>query len=238
MTFSTDTIHPFLLANEVLDQRIWKRPLTVEDCPLSILLLGFFRFYHSEFNSRFVAVSIRLGRDADMLKTGYTGANGLFRFSIEDPFETYSSRKQRSHDLGSHANSNGQNRITECLKVSYDRMNSVFANDKDSESSTTVINKLFKIDDEIQNGSDDKDDGKEQARTPKKKSKKEAKKKKKQQQTPNNNDQNGGKQNQNIGEVENKPENDLKHASSKKGNRRRQGKKNKKKNDGSQSITE
>jgi len=135
-----------------------------------------------------------------MLKTGYKGSSGLFRFCIEDPFETFSSKKRRPHDLGNHANSNGQKRIIECLKVSYDRLNTAFINnDEEPEFPISAINKVFKIGDQqdseqnSRNGTVDNDND---TKTPKKNKKKEtrASKKKKKQQSQNGDENSGGRQ--------------------------------------------
>ena len=91
----------------VKQQQQWVATEKAQNLPLSALFYGFLKFYSQYFPLCSTVVSIRT---SDILpKTVFARSARLWRFCIEDPFETFESC--RPHDLGMHISEIGQSCI-------------------------------------------------------------------------------------------------------------------------------
>ena len=125
----------FLSASEVLSAGIWQSPNS--NITLSTLLFGFFSFYHIQYNSNLFTVSIRLGREGDLIKGCFCDSSRIDRMSIEDPFETCST--DMKHDLGTPMGDTGQIKISKTLKVAFEELSRVFYENRDLEECVRKI---------------------------------------------------------------------------------------------------
>mmetsp|Transcript_14205 Transcript_14205/g.21518 ORF Transcript_14205/g.21518 Transcript_14205/m.21518 type:complete len:353 (-) Transcript_14205:133-1191(-) len=114
----------FLTCAKVQQVGIWKMPERFAETNMSVLLAGFFTFYARIFPRHSTAVSIRLGKCV-LQKSVFKSAR-LWRFCIEDPFETHYS--YCPHDLGTPMNEYGQTRVTRALRDAADQMDRMFIN--------------------------------------------------------------------------------------------------------------
>jgi len=113
----------YLTSDIVKARNVWQqqRQGNVNYDNIGLLLYGFYNFYVHIFPKEIMTISIRVGAtSATMIpKTAFHATAKLWRWVIEDPFETYDSHMP--HDLGCHIKEDGMKRIIEAMcKAMYD----------------------------------------------------------------------------------------------------------------------
>lgn len=80
----------YLPSKDILGGKKWKQPSQFSDTTIPKLLYGFFNFYLNVFPRGTVLASIRVG-DCSIHKASLEKSSRLWRYAVEDPFETWDS---------------------------------------------------------------------------------------------------------------------------------------------------
>lgn len=140
---SVNSLETYYLTSEDIKQAdIWKQPSRFTNTTMPELLFGFFSFYSEVFPRDTVAASIRVG-DFSTHKAAFSKSSKLWRMCVEDPFETWDSHCP--HDLGSHVNEYGQQRILDCFRSGLHDLRSILE-DNDRSGKAKSMLKLIEFD--------------------------------------------------------------------------------------------
>jgi senataxin/terminal uridylyltransferase len=134
----------YLTSDIVKSRNIWQGNVNNDNMNIGLLLYGFYNFYIHIFPKEVMTISIRVGAtSATMLpKTAFHATAKLWRWAIEDPFETYDSHMP--HDLGCHIKEDGMKRIIDAMRVAMHEYEQIMrGRDNDSDAATaTAISRL------------------------------------------------------------------------------------------------
>ena len=136
----------YLTSDIVKSRNIWQGNVNNDNMNIGLLLYGFYNFYIHIFPKEVMTISIRVGAtSATMIpKTAFHATAKLWRWAIEDPFETYDSHMP--HDLGCHIKEDGMKRIIDAMRVAMHEYEQIMrGRDNDSDAATATATAISRL---------------------------------------------------------------------------------------------